>query len=473
MALTYSYDPAANKITVSGSGTFALANLATADRANSLTLKAATPPALGITLTYQIKPAEKLALPITFVLAGTNAGAGCTLDLTGTDAWGTAQTESISVAAGNGTYVSTKRFRTITSFSCTGFSDGVGTVTVTQAQWGVIWALNALTYIMDCYLTVGDGSNAATLAEYTNSLICTTNARKIAVEAASIARFGQVATAPASYRGVLISFAYDYSGYIFDIAGTLYLDNCAVRGPLSGSNTGYITERGSTSGAVYIRNCVLINRIAPCNVKNGQVFNTYSGVSGGEALQDCTSISQFTAGKPSQGLITYATLDFTVPDLTIQSLPAPNVLVMGMNSTAVVTLLDCVTPAWRFSLSPAPMKVIRAHRLSLHVTDSAGVGIDGATVILKQADGTVVINTTTVEGGKIKDGANYYFAVSRGYYTAATGDTLQDYGPHILTITAPGKADYQDIIALDRKLDLEVALKPVGQPAAAWEFTHV
>ena len=160
---TFAYDAGTNTVIVTGGTSGSPADFAScvaADRSGTLTLKAATAPALGIALTTQIRPCEKLALPITFVLSGTNAGSGDTIDITGTDAWGDAQTESILVGAGNGAYVSSKHWRTITSFSCIGFNDGVGTVTVTQPQWGVIWNRGNGQYQIDCLIIFGDGSTS-------------------------------------------------------------------------------------------------------------------------------------------------------------------------------------------------------------------------------------------------------------------------------------------------------------------------
>jgi len=135
------------------------AKLYAADIAGTLTLKAATACTVNITLTTQIQPADKKALKIDFVLNLTTAGAGDTLDITGTDAWDNVQTESIDVSAGNGTYTSAKYFKTITDIDCTGWADG--TLTVNQNQWGVVsryLIAGRYTYIWDCRLLIGDAT---------------------------------------------------------------------------------------------------------------------------------------------------------------------------------------------------------------------------------------------------------------------------------------------------------------------------
>ena len=119
---TFTYAVATNIVTVTGgtSGSPAdFASFVAADRAGAGTslLAAWSPTSNTKALTYQVRPVELLALLISFVVAGKTAETDY-IFITGTDAWGAAQTESIDVSAGNGTYVTTKRFRTITNIDC-------------------------------------------------------------------------------------------------------------------------------------------------------------------------------------------------------------------------------------------------------------------------------------------------------------------------------------------------------------------
>src|SRR4030042_6761619 len=117
---TFTYDPANLTVTVTG-GTSGLPadfpSWVAADRAGTLTLLAASAPGSALALTTQIRPCELRAVLITFTVAFKTVEADY-LFLTGTDAWGNAQTESLDVSAGNGTYVSTKYWRTIVSVDC-------------------------------------------------------------------------------------------------------------------------------------------------------------------------------------------------------------------------------------------------------------------------------------------------------------------------------------------------------------------
>lgn len=175
MAIAFTYTKSTNRAVVTGgtSGTPAtFADFVTADRAGSVTLLAAwTPNSNTKALTYQITPVEKLALLISFVVASKTAEADY-IFITGTDAWDAAQTEAIDVTAGNGTYVSTKRFRTITNIDCSDNATGGGTVwadgtvAVTQPQWGVIWSFGNRNYNVDSYVDFGDGTTATFFRSY-------------------------------------------------------------------------------------------------------------------------------------------------------------------------------------------------------------------------------------------------------------------------------------------------------------------
>ncbi|KKK60149.1 hypothetical protein LCGC14_3027260, partial [marine sediment metagenome] len=118
-----------NDVLVTGgtSGTPAdFASFVTADRAGEAVLLAATAglsPTLA--LTYAIRPVEDLALLISFIVASKTAEADF-IFITGTDFAGNAQTESLDVTAGNGTYVSTKYFATISNIDCSDNSAGGG-----------------------------------------------------------------------------------------------------------------------------------------------------------------------------------------------------------------------------------------------------------------------------------------------------------------------------------------------------------
>jgi len=168
MAIAFAYTEATNTVVVTGgtSGTPAtFADFVTADRAGTAELKAATNCAKDMTLTYQIRPVEDRALKISFIIASKTAHTDY-LYITGTDAWDTALYECIDISAGDGTYVSTQYFRTITDIDVEDAGDGSGTAAadgtlqVTQPCWGVIWDYGNGQYQVDAIFDIGNGSTS-------------------------------------------------------------------------------------------------------------------------------------------------------------------------------------------------------------------------------------------------------------------------------------------------------------------------
>ena len=126
------------------------ADMHDADKAGTSTLKAATNGARNMSLTYPVRPTDQRALLLTLIVAGKTAETDY-VHIAGTDAWGNAQTEVIDVSAGNGTYTTTKRFRTVNAdgIDCCDHAtnpDGGsvwanGTLRVDQPQWGLVWEI--------------------------------------------------------------------------------------------------------------------------------------------------------------------------------------------------------------------------------------------------------------------------------------------------------------------------------------------
>jgi len=167
MAIAFSYTEATNTVVVTGgtSGTPAtFADFVTADRAGVDTiLLSAGSPASDLALTYAVRPVEDLAILVKCVVANKTAEADF-IFITGKDWRGAAQTESIDVTAGNGSYTTTKYWSEITSLDCSDNAAGGGIVwadgdlSVTQDVWGVIWDYGNGQYRVDDRLYIGDDS---------------------------------------------------------------------------------------------------------------------------------------------------------------------------------------------------------------------------------------------------------------------------------------------------------------------------
>lgn len=120
--------------------------------------------------------------------------------------------------------------------------------------------------------------------------------------------------------------------------------------------------------------------------------------------------------------------------------------------------------------------------LKLHVKDNLGANLSGAAIVIKNFAGTTVSSGSTGADGKYDAGAliNRILTGVSGNYGAALEDTHVASGyitrvlsnPHTLTITKAGYQDYRDVITIDRKMDLEVAMKRIEQPPGPWEYAN-
>jgi hypothetical protein len=117
-------------------------------------------------------------------------------------------------------------------------------------------------------------------------------------------------------------------------------------------------------------------------------------------------------------------------------------------------LINGVFDTWHLGFSGnCTGKVFRQYEFDLTVRDSAGTALQSCTCVLKDVANTQIFSVSTDAAGAITTQT-----VSRGYYNQANGDTLQDYGPHTLTITKAGYATYTAKVTFDMKLNLRIAL---------------
>jgi hypothetical protein len=212
MAIVFAYTVATNTVVVTGgtSGTPAtFANFVTADRAGTGTsLKAASAASATYTLTYAVRPVELLAVVVKCIVAAKTTQTDY-LFISGHDAWGTAQTESIDVSAGNGSYTSTKRWSVIDNIDCSDNAAGGGTVwadgtlAVTQDIWGVIWNQGLGKYQVDANFTIGDYSTATYFQSTREAVIFSSGFTFKGVTAATM-QFGLKGALDSCYNGSYI-----------------------------------------------------------------------------------------------------------------------------------------------------------------------------------------------------------------------------------------------------------------------------
>jgi hypothetical protein len=482
---TFSYAAATNTVTVTGgtSGSPAdFASFVAADRggAGTLLLAAWSPNSNTKALTYQVRPVELLALLITFTVAGKTAETDYIL-ITGTDAWGNAQTEPINVSAGNGTYITTKHFRTITNIDCSDNAAGGGavwangTVAVTQPIWGVIWDKSSNQYQLDCKFNVGDGSintyftDTGKQITIKNGVVTGLNQAVISVKAGAVAYLctvNDVATKATSdgCQFILLENTY-YGARIVEAIGTAYVGSASCRA-VSAARYGALYEAG---GTLYIWNCLLSNSML-IRCVNGSLNNIIHS-NPCQALYNTTApvinliVNPLLAGQAT----IYAS---TTNQVVVNGLICNNLTggydVQVASFTANVFAVNCIinggVHTWSILYQgTCTGSIYRQNTLDLHLTDVAGNNIAGAAVTLTDIAGpTTVFSVTTGADGKItfpgQDSSTVDKAVTHTRYYYSGGAQSSYRGPWTLTITKTGYQTYQDVIAIDRKMDLEIAL---------------
>jgi hypothetical protein len=459
MAGSFSYNAGSNTVTVTGgtSGSPAdFASLVAADRAGTLNSQDARNitgvDGSPVAVTQAIRPVERLVLggpAHTLYLVITNWNAtSATIRIVGTDYDGNAQQEDIAIS-GNGTLYTVNRYKTITSTQVTALSGTGFTYTLTQTGWGVIWDKGGGQYQIDALLVIGDGTTSTYMADTLKQIYFNQSSNwPIDIKANATFRSGTWVsdTGKLSKDGCSLIFS-GGSNYLIRcqyITGTLILYSSFIMA-LAGS--GYIQDSGT--GSRYW-NCLL--RCISSQQFKGDMYNITShmgtyGIQYGTGTFDTINLSQ-----KSYTIYSQTTIGFTVRNIIVRN--SVNYAFWMGATTVDCYCINCDIDNWNIGWSGSwTSRLYRQYTLDLHLTDINGNPISGATVTLKDNGGNTVFSVTTGADGKIAQQT-----VNRGYYDQAHGDTLQDYGPHTLTIANSGYQNYQEVITIDRKMDLEVAL---------------
>ena len=97
--------------------------------------------------------------------------------------------------------------------------------------------------------------------------------------------------------------------------------------------------------------------------------------------------------------------------------------------------------------------------MDLEITDINGTDIVGATVTVKNKDGTVQFSTDTDANGKISETV---FVVKDEWSGSGSGNTRTDYNDFTITIEKVGYTSYKDVFTLYKKADWVIALQTAG-----------
>lgn len=453
MVGAFTYDVTNNIITVTG-GTagspVGFIDFWNADKAGTRTLLATTPGGSGMSLTTPVKPTDKLALKLTFVVSAFSVGG--VIAINGLDAWGNAISENITVNA-NGSYATTLYYASINAagISCT----GTYSISVTQPQWGVVWKQSTNRFMFDCGIVIGNGSTATYFTDYAKQItfsgtaISASGNNWLVTLDNATTTFGQCAdtTKKTTYNG--ITFA------VLDAAHYGYF---GIGDPGSAFQYYYSCEFWSAGGSLFIRgtriwNCLLdsnsdlnlinsggdIDTLVATNAYRG--LRSYAGVTIQRVFLIGCTFGIFLGGSTGPYTISNPYTRYCTSTLYLSYLVS-NVYIINWDSDTYACAGDHSTGT-----------VCRQYTLDLLVTDKAGNPISGATVTVKDVNGTLVFSVTTAADGTIATEP-----ITRSAYSGSNGGTVTDYAPHVLTIIKAGYQTYVKTFVLSAKTSWEIKL---------------
>ncbi|MFW6121758.1 MAG: carboxypeptidase-like regulatory domain-containing protein [Petrotogales bacterium] len=467
MAIAFSYTESTNEVVVTGGteGTPAtFSDFVTADRAGVDTkLLDAGSPASDLTLTYAVRPVEDLAIKVKCVVANKTAETDY-IYITGKDWRGAAQTESIDISAGNGTYETIEYWSEITNIDCSDNAAGGGTVwadgdlTVTQDIWGVIWDYGDGQYKIDCIFLIGDNTTSTYFKE-TNKQIVFSENNYYLVLVNAVFHLGEKVGTNLGYQGCAI-FLYDdgasaASNYI---SGSEYLYGSYFKQILTGgicfsADLHLVDGVGEYFSSIlegrnriqFEGNDISINDTIFSYWGNGAQIKNTSGTFSRVDLIETYSLD-VGVNSPTGPV----TLDETNTNRS-------ELKCWFKNIDEVVTILN---PKQGTTLTihgwtgENTNYCYVAWTCNIHITDKDGVNLENATVKCEDKNNNEVFSVTTDANGEITEQNINYIRY---------GDGIDDliYSPHKFTIS---KAGYEtlilDNITVDSVVDWHLELLP-------------
>jgi hypothetical protein len=465
---TWTYTHATNLLTVTGGTEGAPAGFVdawNADKAGSEeivhTRNITGADGAPVAVNHALRPTDLYVLGGTelYITVTNYVAPASTINIVGTDADGNAINENIVVNA-NGNFNTVLYYRTVTSTQVTVFG-GTFTYTFVMGQWGVVWKQATNQYAFDCKIVIGDSSTTTwfidTVKQVTFNAGCISadGQNLIFVKNKATFRLGTVVDATnkiskngCSLRVLTTLYWYYYICYQTGASIELYSSDFQASG----------TDRGSLQANI-VWNCLFnglgIADLFPCGTAdffNINSLNTMYGIRIGTG-----TFNKITAlGCARTIRIAYYTVG-TISNVYSRTPVSWLVDVQSLGTTSYnFYLINVDSDVWSFRwTSSSGTTIYRQYEFDLNVTDSSGNPINTATVTLKDKDGNTVFSVSTDANGNIVQQT-----VSRGYYNQANGNTLQDYGPHTLTITKAGYQTYTWTGLIDEKIDWRITLLP-------------
>jgi len=471
MAISFSYDEATNKVVVNGGteGTPAtFADFVTADRAGTDTkLLDAGSPANDLALTYAVRPVENKALKVKCVVANKTAETDY-IFITGKDWKGDAQTESIDVSAGNGSYETTKYWSEITTLDCSDNPAGGGTIwadgdlTVTQDIWGVIWDYGDKKYRLDCFFDIGDGV-ASTYFITKNERVNFADGKYPELTANATLQMGELQD-DWGYNGSTFDIKLTANKDIFS-GGTFLMYDSKLKfhsnyewrfngGDLT-FNKSTITGNSNTHWRCNFKFKAGTNSLS---IKKLRLDNWNLC-----ALEIVPSI--FTEVHRHYGNVGFSCLGtITATDLLFSSITT-EVATSSWNVDHF-TVKNPKAAISSLSIGFAGSDIKEQYTCNIHIADKDGADLETVNVKCEDKDGNEIFSVNTGVDGKITEQVITYKKWE------GTDETLTEYSPHKFTIS---KAGYEmlvlDEITVDKPIDWHLELLPALAEADVREAT--
>jgi len=373
---TFAYTKSTNRLVVTDgtSGAPATFNdMYTADQAGTVELLAAWSPDNNTkALTYQLTPALAKGLKIDFVVASKTTEADY-IFVTGTDIDGGAQTESLDVSAGNGTYTTTKWFATITNIDCSDNAAGGGTVwadgtvQVIQNQWGIVWEiLQDVQYKVDCDVHIGDASTSTYFA-ITNEQCYIVGYVKVTTNATFRCGSQSVSAGEGAF-GAALNMEGVSNDPSFCSGGTIVMYNCLVH--FRDSHLTFQTGSVSIYNAIFTsnedkdNNWVIYNTMTDATTHDIYVYN----LAAPSVRLAAASVSGFTSEACNFGAKSHTVLA-TMTDLLARNFGSKDIQSeFGGDCLLIDPRFHITTPA----ISTADNWIKEQYTCNIHIVDING-----------------------------------------------------------------------------------------------------
>lgn len=473
-----SYDVGTSIITVTGYSLLTpcdFTDLYNADKAGSLSLHARTGVSVSdgadVVVDESLMPADYTVLGGTsndLYITITNWSGllqSATIKITGTDRAGNSLTEDISFSA-NGSYYTTKQFKTITHTKATVPLTTSFDYDLIQGQWGVVWKLSETLFrTVGIYLMLGDASNDAYFGD-----------TKKTIEVYKMPDFtfffdspldkghlylGEVASVSDKTGKNGCSFKMESPDMLMDQGFTnrlaeLYMYDTKIIGDYEVAT---MMRLEGTDGRIW--QSLFTKVYLTANAGNLDVYNiVLSDAFLGLLYFSTTGVMDKIQILDNLHTVIQAptTVSSTCLNLYIRNFVS-NLFSIGNGTTASHYLIDAdidwslVLISWHSS----PLCILyRQHTFNLKITDKVGNNINGATVKVWDKDDSLIVNTTTAGGVIVEQ------IVTRGYYNQANGNSLQDKSPHTIKIAKAGYQTYINDFTLDKEINWLIRLKRIA-----------